>query len=286
MTVDMERTPFHLTNSAGIPIRGDVYAGEDPRPGAAIVVCHGFKGFKDWGYFPYTCQELARRTGYPTIAFNFSGSGIGEDLLNFTELDLFRANTFTKELDDLALVLDSAQHGDLPELSGVERFGLLGHSRGGGIAVLKASEDHRVECLVTWAATADFNRWSEETRRQWREEGVVEVLNTRTEQLMPLGLELLEDTEKNAERLDITAAAARLRIFYLVIHGTDDESVPAAEAKRLADAAPHETTRLELIENTGHTFDAVHPFAGTTPALEKVIGLSADWLEDALDEEG
>ena len=72
----------------------------------------------------------------------------------------------------------------------------------------------------------------------------------------------------------------------LVIHGSDDESVPAAEAERLADAGPHETTRLELIENTGHTFDAVHPFAGTTPALERVIGLSADWFERKLEENG
>ncbi len=278
----MNRVPFELQNSSGTPIRGDICSPETRRGDVAIIICHGFKGFKDWGYFPYVCEQLASRTSFPVISFNFSGGGIGADLQNFTELHLFEANTFTQELDDLGLVIEAALAGDLPNLHGVTRFGLLGHSRGGGIAVLKAAADARVDCLVTWAATADFNRWSEETRAEWRQKGSIEILNTRTKQRMPLGVALLEDTEKNAERLDIEGAAARLTIPFLIIHGSSDESVRLSEGERLAAAAPAALARLEVVESAGHTFGAVHPFQGTTAHLEQVIGLSADWFSEHL----
>ena len=35
---------------------------------------------------------------------------------------------------------------------------LIGHSRGGAIAILKASEDARIKKLITWAAVCDLNR--------------------------------------------------------------------------------------------------------------------------------
>ncbi|MEE9155741.1 MAG: alpha/beta fold hydrolase [Gemmatimonadota bacterium] len=286
------RTAFELTNregegageggGEGLPIRGDVWSAGGAMSDAAIVVVHGFKGFKDWGYFPFVSEQLAERTGHPVISFNFSGSGIGADLQNFTELDLFEANTFSKELDDLELVLDAAAAGELPALGSPGRFGLVGHSRGGGTAILKAGEDDRVLSLVTWAATADFNRWSDEMRAEWRRVGRLEVLNARTKQIMPLGVGLLEDAEKNAGRLDILETARAVRIPFLIIHGTEDESVPVAEGERLAAAAPADNARFAPIEGAGHTFGAVHPFKGSTPHLDAVLDLTAEWFATSL----
>lgn len=272
------RTPFELINSDGDPIRGDVWAGEGARRGAAIVICHGFKGFKDWGFFPYLSEQLAVGTGYPAVSFNFSGNGIGPDLLNFTELDKFEANTFTKELDDLNRVLDAAAAGELPGLEPRERFGLLGHSRGGVSSIIAAAEDERIRALVTWAAVSDVNRWSDELREEWRRKGRIEVLNARTGQMMPLGLVLLEDTERNADRLDILKAASRLKVPYLIIHGSEDESVAAVEGERIAAAAPAGSTRFERMAGAGHTFGAVHPFEGTTDHLTRAVDLSAEWF--------
>lgn len=278
--MSIERSAFELKNGSELSIRGDVRSDSDRDDhAAAIVICHGFKGFKDWGYFPYVSEQLAQRTGRPVISFNFSGNGVGADLLNFTELDLFEANTFSAELDDLGIVLDAAASGDLPLLTGsTNRFGLLGHSRGGGIAILKAAEDDRVASLVTWAATASFDRWSEEMKAEWRRTGRFEVLNMRTKQVMPLGLGLLEDFEQHAERLDIQSAASLLNVPFLIIHGTADESVDVSDADRLAAAASEGSARLERIDGAGHTFGAVHPFAGTTEHLERILELSADWF--------
>jgi fermentation-respiration switch protein FrsA (DUF1100 family) len=100
--------------------------------------------------------------------------------------------------------------------------------------------------------------------------------------MMPLGLALLDDVERNAERLDILAAAGRLEIPFLVIHGTDDESVSVAEADRLAEAAPEATTVFEPIQSAGHTFGAVHPFQGPTRHLDRAVERSAEWFRNHL----
>ncbi len=278
------RTAFELANRDGDPIRGDVFVGEEANPDTAIVICHGFKGFKDWGSFPYVAEQLAERTGYPAITFNSSGNGIGPDLLNFTELDKFERNTFSKEIDDLEIVLDSAEAGALPEIGERCSFGLMGHSRGGISVIVTAAEDPRVDSIVTWNAVSKIDRWSDEHKEEWRRKGRVEVLNARTGQAMPLGLVLLEDYEKNAERLDLLQAAADLQQPYLVIHGTDDEAVSVSEGERLASASGKDTTRFERIDGAGHTFGAVHPFAGTTEHLTMVIGLTADWFTETIND--
>lgn len=280
MSVSHER--FELASEAGDPIRGDVRRSRDPRGETAIVVCHGFKGFKDWGFFPHVCELLAERTDHPVISFNFSLNGIGPDLDSFTELDKFQRNTFSRELSDLGRVLDAIAAGELPGLDGRSRFGLLGHSRGGVSAIITAVEDERVRALVTWSSVSYLDRWSDEQKREWKQRGRIEVLNTRTGQMMPLGLELLEDVEENRDRLDLLRAASRLTVPYLIVHGTEDESVDVSEAEEIYGEAPEGTTRLEKIEGTGHTFGAVHPFEGSTPALDRVIDLSAGWFSDNL----
>jgi len=55
----------------------DVRAGgrESSRP--AVVVVHGFKGFKDWGMFPRLAERLAQ-AGFSAVSFNMSGSGVDD----------------------------------------------------------------------------------------------------------------------------------------------------------------------------------------------------------------
>jgi pimeloyl-ACP methyl ester carboxylesterase len=276
------RTAFELINRDGDPIRGDVFAARNSKPDSAIVICHGFKGFKDWGSFPYVAEQLAERTGYPAIIFNFSGNGIGPDLLNFTELDKFEGNTFSKEIDDLEAILDSSEAGNLPGIGERYSFGLMGHSRGGISVIVTAAEDPRVDSVVTWNAVSRLDRWSDEHKEEWRSKGRVTVLNARTGQEMPLGLGLLEDYERNAERLDLLQAVSDLQQPPLLIHGASDESVRVSEGERLYAASGKDTTRFELIDGAGHTFGAVHPFAGTTEHLTSVIGLTADWFTETL----
>lgn len=101
----------------------------------------------------------------------------------------------------------------------------------------------------------------------------------RTKQKMRLNYSLLEDLEKNKDRLDIEKAAAKIDVPWLIIHGTEDLAVDYSNAETLYNTGSDENKQLIIMEQTGHTFGAVHPFQGTTGALEKVITLIMDFLK-------
>jgi uncharacterized protein len=258
------------------PILTDVRAAGRSSSRPAVIILHGFKGFKDWGMFPPFAERLAR-AGFTAVTYNLSGSGV-DDAGEFTLAERFGHNTFSAELADTRLVLDALLRGDLgvPTPSTV---GLVGHSRGGGIAILETAQDFRIRALVTWAAIASVVRWSLEDRRVWRQTGKTTVTNARTGQVLPLYTDVLDDMETNGPLLDIEAAAERIRVPWLLIHGADDESVDFAEAELLKAAAGQgEMTRLLRVDGAGHTFGAVHPWRSGTPELELVFDASIDWL--------
>lgn len=266
------KTTFQLTGADGGPLRGDVIRSKDAR--AAVVICHGFKGFKDWGFYPTVTDRLAR-AGFAVVSFNYSGSGVGEDGLTFSEPERFGHGTYTNHLRDLDAVLHALRAGRLgqPPTS----LGLLGHSMGGGIAALRAAGDPAVNALVTWAATARFGRlWRSDQVPEWRRTGKIDVTNQRTGQILPLYTDMLEDWENNRAALDVTAAAGNVRAPWLIVHGAADESVAASDAEDLLARAP--TAQTLIVEGTGHTFGIVHPRAGSTAAFDRVLDATVEWF--------
>ncbi|HEX7184549.1 MAG TPA: alpha/beta fold hydrolase [Thermoanaerobaculia bacterium] len=274
-------TPFALATPSGATLHGLIdlperHPGERP----AVVVCHGFKGFMEWGFFPYLAELLADR-GFVAVRFNLSGSGMrpGEDRVGDT--DAFRADTHSLEVAELSAVLEATGVTIASGRVDRARLGLLGHSRGGGNALLAASRDERVRSLVTWAAVATFDRYTPEQKEAWRRDGELPVVNARTGQQLALGLSLLEDVESHRDELDLLAAAARRRAPWLIVHGEEDESVPAEEGRRLAERAAGEAELLR-IPGASHTFGARHPFAGPTPQLIQALNATQRWFRRTL----
>jgi len=257
--------PFDIPCVDGLSIRGEAYLAETPI--GSVIVCHGFKGFAHWAFFPYLARTLAQ-DGLNAITFDFSGSGIGADRESFVQAEAFAHNTFSRELEDLELVEDYGRrrkwiHG---------KFGLFGHSRGGGMAILyAAAEAADVSSLVTWAAISYPNRWSPEDVITWRRRGHTEITNSRTGQVMRLETDLLDDVELHGKtKVNIEAAAAKIKAPWLIIHGTADETVPSSEAEHLHSLSKGMST-LRLIEGANHGFSATHPLNEVPPVLEKVV---------------
>lgn len=270
----MIRLPFTREARPGEPIRGDVRIPDGPPPRVAVVMVHGFKGFKDWGFFPWVAEGMAA-AGYAVVTFNFSRNGLGADPERFTELDRFGSNTLSLEQAELRAILSEVLDGDLlPRRP--RRAVLWGHSRGGGHAILAAAGEPRVGALVTWASVAHFDRWSDETKADWRADGTLWVLNQRTGEQMPLGVQLLEDFEAHRRELDVGAAAARVPAPWLVVHGTEDLTVSSGEGETLVRANPG--ARLHLVDRAGHTFGATHPFQGPTPHLGEALRRTVEHL--------
>ncbi len=275
----MTSEPFTLSPPTGRALHGLVDFPEAPGPRPTVVVCHGFKGFMEWGFFPYLAELLANR-GYTVVRFNLSGAGMlpGDELV--TSTDAFKANTYGKELEDLLAVLAALASEIAPGRIDLERLGLVGHSRGGGAALLAAASDawrEKARALVTWAAIASIDRLDPATMALWRRLGELPVENARTGQKLALGPEMLAEVEAAPPALDLLAAAGRRRAPWLIVHGEADESVPADEGRALAGAAAEPSELLEIPEGS-HTFGARHPFAGPTPQLIQAMNATQTWF--------
>src|SRR5829696_8276942 len=116
-------------------LHGLVDLPDEPGERPAIVICHGFKGFMEWGFFPYLAELLADR-GFVVVRFNVFGTGMvpGEDVVSDPEA--FKANTHGCEMEDLLAVLEATGESIAPGRVDRGLLGLFGHSRGGGNAVL------------------------------------------------------------------------------------------------------------------------------------------------------
>ncbi|MGH8568483.1 MAG: alpha/beta hydrolase family protein [Gammaproteobacteria bacterium] len=266
------KTSFRLTGADGGALRGDVRTAGGARP--AVVICHGFKGFKDWGYFPVAADRLAR-AGFTAVSFNFSGAGVGDDGETFDEPERFGRSTYSAQLADLDVVLQAVGSGALGFQPAA--VGLLGHSMGGGVVILRAARDHSIEALVTWASVARFGRlWRDDQISEWRRTGRLEVVNQRTGDVLPLYPDILDDLERNGATLDVLRAARDVRVPWLIAHGSEDESVPVADAHELSSSAPRATPLI--LAHAGHTFGIKHPWNGSTEAFDKLLEATVDWF--------
>jgi pimeloyl-ACP methyl ester carboxylesterase len=246
------------------PFGLDIYQNNDGQPKPLVLFIHGFKGFKDWGHFPALAKHFAHN-GFVFVKFNFSHNGTSYNQPHeFVDLEAFGHNNFSKELDDLHLVVDFIQSDAFKALAphaNIQSLYCLGFSRGGGIAILHAAADHRVKKLATWSAVSDMvNYWSPETAKLWKEKGVMHTPNSRTGQDMPMYYQLYEDLQQNAEKFDIGKAAAALSIPFLVVHGSEDETLPLKMALDLK--AKNNNAQLHIVKNSGHTYGGFHPFNG------------------------
>ncbi|AZB35533.1 alpha/beta hydrolase family protein [Chryseobacterium bernardetii] len=221
-----------------------------------VIFVHGYKGYKDWGAWDLMAEKFAE-SGFFFVKFNFSHNGTTvDDPLHFADLEAFGNNNYTKELSDLGIVIDSFikdQHVDS------EKIILIGHSRGGGISIIKTFEDERINGLITLASVDTLDRFpTGELLENWKRGGVYYVLNGRTQQEMPHYYQFYEDYEKNIHRFDVERATEMAKAYMLIIHGTEDEAVNVKHAEHLHILNPN--SELFLIEGGNHTFGAKEPW--------------------------
>lgn len=225
-----------------------------------IIFMHGYKGFKDWGHFPLVCEFLAR-SGFAVARFNFSWNGTSpENPTEFCEPEQFGRNTFSRELEDLDLVIENLWWTiSMQSRIDPARLGLLGHSRGGGTAILQASRDPRVTAVATWGAVSSFEKYvNPPNLEEWKSKGVVDVVNARTGQVLPVYIDIRDDFYANKPMLDIQAAGKKIQIPQLIVHGTKDEAVALQEAEALKIWNPF--AEFEEIHGANHTFGGKHPW--------------------------
>jgi len=221
--------------------------GADDAP--AVLIAHGFKGFKDWGMFPWMADQLAS-AGLQAIRFDFSHNGV--EKTDFDRLDLFLLDTTTRHQEDLRALAD------------------------GGDAILFGADEPRVGAIATLASVSSTVSAPADLEDQLRTAGFYAYPNARTKQLMPVSRHAFDDGVRHS----IPDAATALRCPLLLVHGDADEAVPQSAQATLAQAQP--AAEVLTVTGAGHTFGAVHPFQGPTPALDEALAAITAFFQEHL----
>jgi putative redox protein len=202
------------------------------RPG--LVLCHGFPSVAGGAAtadatLPALAERLAEVQGW--LAFSFAFRGCGASKGDFS---------LPGWLDDLKAAIDvmAAQR----DVSGVW---LAGFGTGGALAVCAAAKDRRVRGVATLAAPADFDDWASHPRRLVEFAREVGVITTPGH---PADME-----EWTAQLRDMRIARCAEGLAdrpLMVVHGSEDASVPVIDARVLADA--HGSADLRIISGASH----------------------------------
>ena len=256
---------FPITGKHNKSISTDLYFNQTNKQKPLVIFCHGYKGYKDWGAFELMSLNFLK-ADMALLKFNFSHNGCTlNQPIDFPDLEAFGNNNYIKELDDLESIINWICNAkEFKNEIDINNITLIGHSRGGAIAVLKAAEDLRIKKLITWAALCDLNRamfHEGADLEQWKEDGVLYVLNGRTKQKMPHYIQFYNNFIKNKTRLSVENAAKKIMIPHLIIHGDNDLSVPFQHAQNLH--RWNTTSKLIVVPKSNHVFGASQPWTKT-----------------------
>ncbi|MCD1116295.1 alpha/beta hydrolase family protein [Chryseobacterium turcicum] len=245
-----------------------------------VIFVHGYKGYKDWGSWNMMAKKFAE-AGFFFVKFNFSHNGTTtENPHNFDDLEAFGNNNYSKELSDLNFVVDYFIKN--PKIDG-QKVVLIGHSRGGGISIIKTCEDERINGLITLASVDTLDRFpNPENLEKWKQDGAYYVENGRTKQQMPHYYQFFEDFKNNEHLFDVERSMEMAKAHVLIIHGTKDESVNVKHAEHLHILNPN--SELYLIENANHTFGAKEPWEENQlpEKLNEVAEKCIDFINDKI----
>jgi pimeloyl-ACP methyl ester carboxylesterase len=253
----IQKQHFILRGAEDKTISGDITWNDEGAINKTVIFIHGFKGFKDWGTHNLVAERFASH-GFRYLKFNLSHSGVHPDRPHdVTDLETFASNTVTHELRDVEAIIQYVTHTFTSD-----EIYLIGHSRGGGLAIIEAAKNKHIKKLVTWSAIADFaSLWKPDQEEEWKKTGRIFVENARTKEKMPLDVSLLQDFKRNKEEYNIKEKAKTIRIPWLILHGDEDVNVSFSVAQELAQANP--AACLKKIEGANHVYGGSHPFTGT-----------------------
>lgn len=268
---------IQLSNPETKDFLADAYYPETENKLPLMIFVHGYKGYKDWGAWELMAEKFAE-AGFFFVKFNFSHNGTTiENPHGFDDLEAFGNNNYSKELSDLDVVLN---HFTKDPKVDDQKIVLIGHSRGGGISIIKTCEDIRINGLITLASVDNLERFPKDVAfEKWKNDGVYYVENGRTKQQMPHFYQFYEDFANDPHRFDVERSMEMTKAHVLIIHGTHDESVNVKNAEHLHILNPN--TELFLIENANHVFGAKEPWEDNVlpKGLNEVVEKSIEFIK-------
>jgi uncharacterized protein len=205
-------------------------------PAPCVVACHGMGSSKESDKYQLLGRDFPE-AGLALARFDFRGSGESGGL--------YRDATIASRIADLDAVLDHlALH---PSLDG--RFGLLGSSLGGFVALWVASRRRRLMPVVTWNAPATL----------------AALATSRCDDVTSPGAALVAEV-RAGRHVEVPAGASH----HLIVQGGADDVVPPEHGQSLIERAV-EPRELCLLSGADHRLsDPLHRI--------EAVKRSRDWF--------
>jgi uncharacterized protein len=234
----MKEEKVFFKNSKGQKLSG-IITKPNKNTQTAILVCHGFTSHKQRNFHPELSKKIAG-SGYASLRFDFTGNGESEG--EFSE------GTASQEIKDISSAIDFL------EKKGYKRFGIVGHSMGGGVVIGAGAEDKRIKAISSIAPSVRYH-----TKRSVIRYGLHNLVKLYVQGHFIFKKEdgrefkitkgFVEDKKLNNFLKKVWA----INVPLLIIHGTNDWSVNINEGKELFEKANHPKEFL-AIGGADHNF--------------------------------
>ena len=206
-----------------------------------VILGHGVTGNKDRPFLVTLANALAA-AGLNVLRISFAGNGASGG--QFTDA------TISKEVADLGSVLDAYAGWNIC---------YVGHSMGGAVGVLRTSQDARIRCLVSLAGMVRTAAFAQ------REFGMVKpgAGFMWDDEKCPLSQAYMDDLTQIGTVLD---AAPKIKVPWLLVHGTEDDVVPIQDSKDILIRAGNDV-KFVALQGSNHVFAGDY----TAPMVETVV---------------
>ena len=260
-------TSWSIAGCDGEPIIGNCHM-PPGKPLGVVLIAHGFKGYKDYGMFPCIARSLAE-AGFIAHRFNFSHSGMTDNIETFERPDLFEKDTWNKQVFDYRAVIDAVANGNI-DGAGM-KYVMFGHSRGGVTALLTAgrfagdSSMVQPAGVVTASAPSQCNNLTQEMAEQMKSEGYLVSPSSRTGQDLRIGRSYLTEQEEDPAGHDLLGMVRKLDCPLMIFHGEQDPTVPIDCATQISIEAGKNALMIAIV-GADHVFNTPNPLPADQPA--------------------
>ncbi|MDL2310782.1 alpha/beta fold hydrolase [Peptostreptococcaceae bacterium OttesenSCG-928-C18] len=232
----MQYKYIELNNSNNITLRGIQNLPDNVKKNEllpAIVIIHGHTGNKmGRNFFFVKMSKYFTEKGFTTFRFDLAGSGESDGE--------FEDMTLTSEIEDMDCIMNHIRNDKLVDN---ENIFIIGHSMGGLLATVKAS-DHNPKKLVLLAPANDMY------------DSVVYMYNSFGEDLEEIkyfGLKIKKDFMEDMKKYKPYGSAKLYNGEVLIFRGSKDDAVSRETCIKTKNAFKCSTEYIEL-ENIDHSF--------------------------------
>jgi dipeptidyl aminopeptidase/acylaminoacyl peptidase len=219
-----------------------------------VIMCHGWGANKlgTWSGLFVNAARVFCKNNLNVLRFDFTGSGDSEGK--------FENQNIETQLKDLKNLIEAMKKSEKD--MNLDKLGIVGHSRGGELALIFAAENKNIKCVATWSSPAGIMElWSPALLSELYERKYV-ILDNLKITLRNFKLDL---------KYDLRKIVKKIKCPVLVIGCENDDVVPPSQAKKIYNMLSSKNKKMCIIKSD-------HYFT-TLEAQSKVIKLTLNWFK-------